>query len=467
MIVVSFVISRCLYYWLGVRFEVAPLTFYWQIIDPVLLREELWRSLFYLRTQVPGFNLYIGATMHLTPKYFLTVFHATYLLLGLSLGICLFLLLERLRLNRAVALLIAVVCMINPITVLYENWLFYEYPIAVLFCISALFLNRYVAGQRGIDGVALFASLACIALLRVIYQPIWFCTIIAVFIYVLPKCRRRTVLCAAAPGAILIAIYLKSLVLFGLWIPGSDVHGSLNFANMVAYSLTPDELRNLAAEGTISPILLSLPRFEDPSLLKVVPVPPRTGIRILDERLKSTGAINMDSLWVAAVGQQLRRDGLVLVRARPNAILTTLQLNAIRFFLPADVGWPFDHTEPPNGRVLAPLLAAYDLVLTGKSPTSDNAFISWFTIPCLLWFGFRYSTRWLMRSIRRPRASPRDLTIAFAFGNIAYLGAVVVLSVYMDQNRYLFEVFPLFAILLGALLVHARRFPGFRTRRVR
>lgn len=465
LIVLSFMISRCVYYWMGVRFEVAPLTFYWQIIDPVLLRDDLWRSLFYLRSQVPGFNLYVGATMHLTPKYFLTVFHATYLLLGVSLGICLFFLLERLRLNRAIALLIAVVCMINPITVLYENWLFYEYPIAVFFCISALFLNRYATAQRGIDGVALFASLACIALLRVIYHPLWFWTIAAVLVYVLPLCRRRTILCAVAPGAILIAIYLKSLVLFGLCVPGSDVHGSLNFVNMVAYSLTPADLHGLAARGTISPILLSLPRFEDPSLLQVVPMPPKTGIRILDERLKSTGGINMDSLWMAAVGQQLRRDGVVLVRSQPDAILTTLALNATRSFLPADVGWPFDHTEPPNGRMLAPLLAVYDLVLTGKRPTSDNAFVSWFTIACLLWFGFRYSARWFMRSIRRPRASPRDLTIAFAFGNIAYLGAVVVLTVYMDQNRYLFEVFPLFAILLGALLVHAWRFPIWRMRK--
>jgi hypothetical protein len=92
-------------------------------------------------------------------------------------------------------------------------------------------------------------------------------------------------------------------------------------------------------------------------------------------------------------------------------------------------------------------------------------FISWFTIPCLLWFGLRRTALRLKRAIRHPSASPRDLTIAFSFGNITYLGAVVVLSLYMDQNRYLFEVFPLVVILLGALLVYVvGRFPAWQAR---
>ena len=466
LIVLSFVISRCIYYWMGVRFDIAPLSFYWQIIDPVLLRDELWRSLFYLRSQVPGFNLYIGVMMHLFPRHLAVAFHASYLGLGLALGICLFLLLDRLRLRRPVAFLIAVVCMISPVTVLYENWLFYEYPIAVLFCISALFLHRYSSSHDRIDGIVLFASLACIAMLRVIYHPMWFWIIVAVLIYVLPKCRRRTALCAVAPGALLAVVYLKSLVLFGLWMPGSDIHGAINLANIAAYSLTPDTLRSIAAKGAISPIMLSFPKLEDPRLLQVVPIPPATGIRILDERLKSTGTINMDSLWMEDVGKQLHLDGLVLVRSHPKAVLTTLRGNVVRSFLPADVGWPFDGTERPNRRLLTPLLADYDLVVAGEGFGHNQAFISWLAIPCLLWFGLRRSTRWLKRAIRNPHASPRDLTIAFAFGNIAYLSAVIILSVHMDQNRYLFEVFPLFAILLGTLLVYATwRFRVWRARK--
>ena len=124
-------VSRCLYYRMGVRFDAEPLTFYWQLMDPVLLHDALWQSLFYLRTQPPGLDLFIGVIMHLFPGYETAAFQAAYLALGLILTVSLFLLLDRLHVNRGLALLITVICVVSPATELYENLLFYEYPIAV------------------------------------------------------------------------------------------------------------------------------------------------------------------------------------------------------------------------------------------------------------------------------------------------------------------------------------------------
>jgi hypothetical protein len=512
LVLATFAISRCIYYWMGVRFDPENLDFYWQIIDPALLSGDLWRSLFYLRAQLPGFNFYLGSMMHLFPGHLTAAFHATYLLLGLVLGICLFLLLDRLRLSRPVALLITVTCIVSPVTVLYENWLFYEYPLAVLFCVSALFLHRYASSHHRLDGIVFFTSLLLIALLRVIYHFLWFWIIVAVLVYVLPKCRRRTLLCAAAPGAVLSLVYLKSLILFGLFLPGSDVYGAINLAYMTRFTLPQEALASMVAKGAVSPILLH--DFEDEELLQAVPLPPKTGIPILDQRLKSNGNINMDSLWMEAVGRQLHKDGLALLRAHPEATLETISGSVGLYFLPADAGFPFVSGPSANRELLSPFLKVFDLVVSGKDPSNDYAFFSYLTIPILLGFGFwrsrrwlktalpnhaRQSTaaqpsgcdvqnenssteprasargpiggfgqqtelgfvpRWLRRAVRRPRGNPLDLTIVFAFGNIAYLSAVVVFTVYMDQNRYRFEVFPLFVVLLGALI-------GFATSRCR
>ncbi len=454
MVTAIFIVSRCIYYWMGVRFDTSPLLNFWQVMDPVLLRDELWQSLVYLRGQLPGFNLYIGITMHLFPAHAVAAFHATYLGLGLLLAICLFLLLDRLRVSRPIAVLIAVVCVISPVTVLYENWLFYEYPLAVLFCISALFLHRYAGSHHRIDGMVFFTSLALIGLLRVIFHLIWFWMIVALVIYALPRFRRRTVLCAAAPGALLVMIYLKSLILFGLWMPGSDVYGAINLAHLAGDALPRRVLAEMAVKGTISPIMLHN-HLEDEELVRVVPVPSRTGVRILDARLKSTGAINMDSLWMAAVGRQLRQDGWAILRIHPNASLGTVRANVVRYFLPADVGWPFDDSQQPrpNLLVLSPSLEAFDLVMAGRHPAYNHAFISYLAILFLFWFGLRRSARWVNRLRRRSSSNARDLTIVFAFGNVAYLTAVVILYDFRDQNRILFEVFPLFITLLGSLIV--------------
>ncbi len=498
---------------MGVRFDTENLDFYWQIIDPVLLRDDLWRSLFYLRAQLPGFNLYLGSVMHLFPGHLTAAFHATYLALGLVLGICLFLLLDRLRLNRLIALLIAIVCTVSPVTVLYENWLFYEYPLAVLFCVAALFLHRYASNHGRVDAIVFFSSLACIALLRVVYHLTWFWMIVAVLIYVLPHYRRRTFLCAAAPGALLSLVYLKSLILFGLFVPGSDVYGATNLAYLTRFSLPQEALLSMVTKGAVSPILLH--DVEDDELIQVIPLPPKTGIPILDERLKSTGDINMESLWMAAVGKQLRRDGLALLRAYPYVALETIRGNVVQYFLPADTDFPFVSGPCANRELLSPLLKAFDLVVSGKAPGDNYAFLSYLTLPILLGFGLWRSVRWLKRHADRgqapvsqgmhtsphfateahcrvdtaslspdpqqsysdqprasssgrsrslnlphaipPRGNPRDLTIVFAFGNIAYLTAVVILLDFTDQNRMRFEVFPLFVVLLGALIVLAMR----------
>jgi hypothetical protein len=235
--------------------------------------------------------------------------------------------------------------------------------------------------------------------------------------------------------------------------PGSDVYGAINLASVATANLPREVLVSMAAKGTISPIMLhNLYNLEDEDLERFIAIPPRTGIRILDERLKSTGAINMDSLWMAAYGKQLQQGGLTVLRTHPYAAIKRVRYNITRYFLPADVGWPFDGTERQDRKVLSPLLNAFDLVVTGNRPGHNHAFISYFTIPFLLWFGLRRSVGWLKRLIRRHNSTAGDLTIAFAFGNIAYLTAVAILLAQGDQNRIMFEVFPLFTILLGPLV---------------
>jgi hypothetical protein len=496
-----FVVSRCIYYWMGVRFDATPLWFYWQMIDPALLRDALWQSLLYLRTQPPGLNLFIGVTMHLFPQHTVAAFHATYLGLGLILTICLFLLLDGLRVSRPVALVITVVCVVSPVTVLYENWLFYEYPIAVLFAVSALFLHRYTSSGRRVDGLVLFSSLALLGWFRVFYHILWFCLTAVLIVYALPERRRhpgevrlpirrrhpgevrlpirrrhpgevrlpirrrhpgevrlpirrrRTVLCAAGPGVLLLLIYVKTLVLFGVWVPGSDVQGGINLAAITSGGLPPDVLTGMVSSGAISPLVQSTDRLEATYFVAVVPMPPKTGIPILDTRLKSTGWINMDSLWMAAAAKQLRQDGLVLLRAHPRTALSNIGQNIRRSFLPADLVWPLDQARLPNRLALSPWLDVFDLLLYGKPPAHRYAFFSYFTIPFLLWFGLRRSARWLTRMIRHPSSNADDMTISFAFGNVAYLTVVAILLSAGDQNRYAFEVFPLYTILLASAVL--------------
>src|SRR5207245_7531778 len=92
----GFVVSRLLYWSIGVRFDSSSLGWYWQYVDPVLLKYDLVRSLVYLHSQPPLFNLFLGLVLKLFPGHEATVFQLTFLALGLTLTLSMFFLMARL-----------------------------------------------------------------------------------------------------------------------------------------------------------------------------------------------------------------------------------------------------------------------------------------------------------------------------------------------------------------------------------
>jgi hypothetical protein len=443
-----FVLSRIWYAGAGVTFDSAPRLFYWQIIDPLLLRKAPWQSIWYLRNQMPALNTMIALAMQISPDHPGRVLQPFYIAMGLGLSFGLFLLLDRLKVPRRLALAITAVCTVSPVVVLYENWLFYEYPLALLFCAAAFFLHRYAAeGNRTRDGLAFFAAIACIGLFRVIYHWIWFLTIAAFLVYALPVCRRRTARCAAVPGTVLLAVYLKSLLLFGVWTPGSDVYGAIAFTTLARGELSKYQVARLANKGIVSRVLLyDLDDLDH--LTPLVPAPPPTGIPILDNRLKSTGVASLDSLWMVELCSHMREDGIRLLRYRPIGALNSIRDNIGRYFLPADIGWPFDGRADTNAVALKPVLERFDFATTGTVPGHQYAWLAYVSVPLLFGFGLLRTLRW----VRRRSSEATELTIVFAFGNIAYLTTVIVFYDFTDQNRIVFEMFPLYTVLLGSCL---------------
>jgi len=67
LLLALFVVSRIVYYLLGVRFDARPILNFFQFIDPELLKHRLLESLYYLHVQPPGFNLYTGIVLKLFP----------------------------------------------------------------------------------------------------------------------------------------------------------------------------------------------------------------------------------------------------------------------------------------------------------------------------------------------------------------------------------------------------------------
>jgi hypothetical protein len=459
---VSFVVSRLVYLALGVRFDAEPLTFYWQYIDPELLRTEFWRSLFYLEQQPPGFNFFLGAVLNIFGRYSNAAFQAIYLILGLAMALALFELMDLMGADRRIALGIALVFALNPSTILYENLLFYEYPLAVLFCIAGLFLYRFASSGRMRYGLAFFSALAMLSVIRSIFHLFWYCLIVFSLAWALRRWRRRVLMAAVLPGLLPLFAYTKHFAVFHSLIPGGNVYLGINWSTMMTYPLPEQSVEAMIASKNITPLLrtsifhLYQEVDQGPansSIASIIPVPVKTGIRIRDECRKSTGAINWNCTWARDVSRAYLRDSLVVFRSYPGAYLTSLAWNVLNCFDSDTGSWPFDgrrHNEP-NQEILARPLAIYNLLRTGEwPPYFAQPWLAYIVLPMLLGLGCWRSHRLAKRHDSTHRA--RYITLTFMVSNILFLLLVTVVLSEADQNRYRTEVSTYFAVLLALLL---------------
>src|SRR5688500_4689088 len=81
--------SRWLFHAEGIRFDSTSLGWFWQFVDPALLREDYLRSIFYLHAQPPLFNAYLGGVLQVAPRHAYEVFWGCALAFGLVLHLSL------------------------------------------------------------------------------------------------------------------------------------------------------------------------------------------------------------------------------------------------------------------------------------------------------------------------------------------------------------------------------------------
>jgi len=470
-----FGISRLIYFALGVHPDTEPISYYWQYIDPALLRHHLWQSLLYLREQPPGFNLYLGLALKTASPD--VVFGTVGLLTGLALALTLMTVMIRLGVSSRLAFLLTVLFTSSPITVLHENWVFYGYPVAVALTAGTWATERYIRAPRFHSGLLLFAALAIVVSIRGVYHLMWFLMLAALVLWV-TRDRWRTGLAAMALPLILIgAFYVKNFVMFGDILPG-EVYRKINYAQMIQEQAPPEVLARLNREGRIGGILQMDPIAATDSFAEVVKPPALTGAPLLDMWRKTTGSDNWHSVWRRLVVERFYRDAQVVAHECPGLLAGHLLENLRKYLLPASDVFPFD--AAPNARCLRPFLTWYERISSGQlrlDKESDDDPIVWLNVvlfpACLISGSILTARGFLRRRDQRGEARSRWATLLFILFNIVWNSAVTILFSSGDHNRYREEVAPLYVVLVGLLAsalwawlrgAHARAVPSITAR---
>ncbi|MCI0447371.1 hypothetical protein L0152_29695 [bacterium] len=150
-IIAVFVTSQIVTTLLGIRFVgsskmiIEP---FWQYLDPQILKTDLLRGLYFLHSQPPLFNAFLGLVLKLFPQHYEQAF--AWIFQALSFGILLLmgLILRKLEINRKLIFVFCAIFALFPNFLIYTNLLFYTLPVAFLLLLSCVFLQKFVESQR-------------------------------------------------------------------------------------------------------------------------------------------------------------------------------------------------------------------------------------------------------------------------------------------------------------------------------
>lgn len=437
------------YYRLGVRFDGSTLPGNLQFIDPELLKTRLAESLYYLRDQPPLMNLVVGVALKIAPDRFESVLHGLHIALGVAMAAALFMLLQALGLPAVAACLVTTAFLVHPATILYENWLMYDYPLAALMAVAAFFLHRFVAGGHRRAGHAFFAALALVALLRGTFHLAWLAAI-AGGVALLPGVRWRVVArCAAVPLLVVGAVYVKNAVVFGDVVAG-DVYRKINYAVMRLSHAPPDLLQRMIQSGEISSaIKIDFYRRPVTDYQSLLPPIRETGVPLLDQPLKSSGAVNWHHHAMPAVADLYYRDARAVARAYPRAYRRAISDNLDGFFRPTTDTRPFIVPEYTNSAAMRSWLDWTDRLVAGRPSGGKTAYLIFVLLPLTaLWAAWRcVRGAWRWRTGDSAAGVAATALCGFCLANILYVSITTILMSYSDHCRYRFSLMPCFVVL--------------------
>ncbi|HTB63238.1 MAG TPA: glycosyltransferase family 39 protein [Opitutales bacterium] len=445
LVTAGYFLSRSLFCLIGIRFDgMDNLNSFLQFIDPPLLQHDLLASLYY-SSFPPLYNLIVGVMLKLFGES-AAAFSILHLFLGWMLGLVLFVLFSDLGIGRRVAAAAALLFLILPPAILYENWLLYTYLETLLFTLTVWCFLRFIQTRRFSWSLALFACAAALALLNA--RMMFFVFIIAFFLWLAwrqggrPPKFARTAALSATPLLLVVLVMAKNAWLFGTFTV--DPHFGFHMGNGFIFEAWRDDETHAVCESDY-PLLL-IPPTLFPSAEKAGLEPPaKTGIPILDSPTRSTGYANYNSklylmlspMYTDELVDFIQHHPLLYARFVKNALLNYWQPSNEYSFWQTDNPYGFSRLKNRQA------LGLYDSIYSKVYPLFLLAYLAGMIgVLCVGW-----SRRW---------ADAYSVTLTFALATVAYnmLAVFVTLG---ENDRYKFTVEPLLWVIAVCFLAQLFR----------
>lgn len=335
-----FIISRIILYAAGIEFDNQYVEGIWAYLDIVVLKENLWESVLYLHSQPPLFNLILGSLALLFPENYNAFSHALFVILSYFFMLSLYFTTRELGFSEKISLIVTCLFILNPATMLYENFFIYTLPTAALLCIAAAFLTRAVK-KRSILAACIYVWLCTVILfLRSTFQIQWYFIMVLLPVFIFPKeQRKKLVLSCLAPIALVILLYGKNYFIFGQTTTSSWL--GMNLAKFTLSQFSSEEIKDLVEKEKISKLTLVGPfhPLADYKKYGWGELRQNTGVLVLDNEVKSGDlhAANLNHAAYIEISNQFKHDAITLIKLYPERWMQGFfSANGIYFYPPSN-----------------------------------------------------------------------------------------------------------------------------------
>ena len=446
-----FVVSRVWAWEAGVRFDTAPLGSFWQYVDPELLRHHLLQSLWYLHSQPPLYNAFLGLGVKIfgAGAAFGPAVHTIYIGIGITIVLSLYGIAVHLGLQRWWAAGVVALFAISPAMLLFENWLFYEYVVAALLLLAVVAFIRLERRPSAARSFGLFLVLALLCYTRASFQILLLVLALGFLLVVFGESRRAIATGALVPILLVAGLSLKNEVLFGT--PTTSSWAGMNLAQIDEYGFRGQEEQDLQRRGVITPIS-AIPAFKplDAYSSFVKPDHSYPGIAVLHDRTKrSNNEPNYNNIDYISISRQYQHNFVQILLHEPQIYLRGIWIGIERAVVPATDYYFF----LPNRAKIERWNRIYDGAVlwqprvhwVDEKPTGTAWGIVVAYLAALV-FGLLETVRVLRR-----RAGVRS--IAFMWILLAYATLVMTFGEVAENQRVRFPADPLAVLMVSVLPV--------------
>lgn len=444
MLLAVFVLVEVASHVAGMTFDVSTLPGTWQFLDQSLLAHDLLRSLWYLHSQPPAFNLFLGIVLKVAGSHAPIVFHAAFLAMGWALCAGVLRLTEMIGATRRVATAAAVVIAVSPSFVLYEHWLFYTLPEAALLVWMAVGAGSLARATTPTHALSFSATVALLCLTRSVYHVAFAFAVLSAVVRAAPQAWRVLRCWSVVPAIAVLAVYVKNFLLFGTFATSSWM--GMNVAKMTVGYLNIRDRVPLVEKGVLSSVSLIEPfsPVVDYPPSAVAPIGP-SEVPAVASILKTNGLPNMNYGGLIGLSRIYQRDAGQVLRHAPTAYMYAVR-DALWIY-----SWSATENDrlDPNRQRIVGWTRWWDRFVLQVSPGSS---VAWTMVVANiaaivggLWF--------VLRS-----AAPVDARVGalVAMLSIIYVALAGNLLETGENNRFRFATDPLTIALLAALISSAR-----------